>query len=151
MIVMKNIKSLLLTVALAIIPPLFVWLPFFLRFDSVWGIPIPKDGMQTIAANYDGPLYIVVAKSFYNLKYIADTFPFPLPQEYYAAHFPLFPLTIRVLSFLTQSFPWAMLLSTLLGSVFTIYYFKKFIAKYVSKKDVLWITFVFALLPARWL
>ena len=40
----------------SLLPTLFVWLPFFFRLDSIWGIPLPKDGMATIVANYDGPL-----------------------------------------------------------------------------------------------
>ena len=138
-------------VVFAILPVLVVWAPFFLRLESVWGIPLPTDGMQTIASNFDGPLYLVVAKTYYNLEQIAANFSFPLPLEYYAAHFPLYPITITILAVITRSFPWAMLLSTLLGSVLTIYYFRKIISKYVKPKDLVWITFVFAIFPARWL
>jgi hypothetical protein len=76
-------------VGLAIIPSILVWLPFLMGWSEVLGIPIPQGGMENVAANYDGPLYIVIAKSFYNLPFIAANYSFPLPLEYYAAHFPL--------------------------------------------------------------
>jgi len=42
-----------------------------------------------------------VAKTLYIREDIGRQFSFPLPQEYYAAHFPLFPLLMRVSSMLT--------------------------------------------------
>jgi len=116
----------------------------------VWGIPIPKGGMQLIVGNYDGPLYIVVAKSLYAKELILGNFSFNLPYEYYAAHFPLFPLLIRF--FATASgYPWGMLITTVLGSFFAHVMFYKLIKEYVSEEHSLWLTFVFALFPARWL
>src|SRR4030042_1027771 len=73
-------------IAFAIIPTLFIWLPFFFRFPSFWKIPLPVNGMASIVANYDGPLYIVVAKTLYNPELI-KSFAFSLPVEYDAAHF----------------------------------------------------------------
>ena len=51
-------------------------------------------GMQTIKQNFDGPYYAVVAKSWYDRDIIRRNFSFPLPLEYYAAHFPMYPLLI---------------------------------------------------------
>lgn len=147
---MKAIKLAIYLTAVALLPVFAVWLPFLLRVEDVVGVPIPPDGMETIASNFDGPLYIVIAKSFYNLPYIAANFSFPLPLEYYAAHFPMYPLIIRFFAFLI-GFPWGMLMATLAGSLISIYYFYLFIRKYVSYKDALWLTAVFAVLPARWL
>lgn len=145
----EKIKNFSLIAAVSILPTLFVWLPFFFRFDNVLGVPIPQEGMATIVANYDGPLFIVVAKTFYNPDLIGG-FEFGNPDIYYAAHYPLFPVLIRLFSFLL-TYPWAMLTVTLLSSVLTLYFFQKFIADYVKKKDLWWITAVFALFPARWL
>lgn len=114
--------------------------------------------MQAIAANYDGPLYIVVAKSFYDLEFIKQMFSFPLPVEYYAAHFPLYPMFIwavgSVLNLVFGSafgFPWGMLVVTLGSAFFCIYYFSLFIGEHVERKHVLWLTFLFSIFPARWL
>lgn len=129
-----------------------------LRVPEIWSIPIPKDGMATIIANYDGPLYIVVAKSLYNLEYIVNNFSFPLPVEYYAAHFPFYPILIKIfgeaLKFLSGDsfgYPWGMLLSTLSTSFFSLYYFYKLAVQNAGKKNALWLTAIFAIFPARWL
>lgn len=106
--------------------------------------------MATIVANYDGPLFLVVAKTLYNLEQIRLNYSFPLPLEYYAAHFPLFPFLIRIFSF-GLGYPYSMLLITLASSLLALYFFRKFIRRYVNSKNALWLTALFALFPARWL
>lgn len=146
----KNIRSLLQTIALTIIPTVLIWAPFFLRTKAVFGVPIPTGGMATIIANYDGPLYIVVAKTLYNIEGIKNLFSFPLPVQYYAAHFPLYPILIRLVSVFT-GYPYALLTVTVLSSLLALYYFNLFISKYVGQKNAFWATFVFSIFPARWL
>jgi hypothetical protein len=145
----KKIRSLLPLIALTFIPIMLIWLPFFLRLKSFWTIPLPQEGMATIVANYDGPLFLVVAKTLYNPE-LVGSFSFTLPAEYYVAHFPLFPLLIKIVAPLI-GFPYAMLFVTCASSFLAIYFFKIFIKDYVNKKDVLWLTFVFLIFPARWL
>ena len=141
-----------LVIALTILSVLsifIIWLPFFLRLESVWGIPLPDDGMATIVANYDGPLYIVVAKTLYNPNLVSN-FSFGLPNEYYAAHFPLYPLLIKAFATFL-GFPYAMLFVTGVSSILAAYFFYLFIQGFVDKKDALWMTTVFLIFPARWL
>ncbi len=147
---LDKIRGLLIISALAVIPTLLVWLPFFLRVGEFWNMPLPKDGMATIVANYDGPLYLVVAKTLYNITSIKQNYQFPLPVEYYAAHFPLFPALIRSFSY-AVGFPYGMLAVTVLSSVLATYFFHKLVSDYVNKSDAYWMTFVFSTLPARWL
>jgi len=146
---LKRVRNFLPIIALSLVPTALIWLPFFVRLKSFWKIPLPLSGMATIVANYDGPLFLVVAKTLYNPDLVGN-FPFTLPSEYYAAHFPLFPFLIRVVAPIT-GYPYAMLFITLLSSTLAIYFFQKLIADYVDKKNLLWITAVFALFPARWL
>ena len=147
---LARFKGLLFLVALSLLPTLLIWLPFFARLKSLWGIPLPDSGMATIVANYDGPLFMVVAKTFYNPELIKNLFQFPLPVEYYAAHFPLFPLLIRTFSF-ALGFPYAMLGITLVSSFLALYFFKRLAEEFVGRENSLFLTLVFALLPARWL
>jgi Gpi18-like mannosyltransferase len=44
-----------------------------------------------------------------------------------------------------------MLIVTLLSSILAIYFFQKFISEYVDRKSVIFLTFLFAIFPARWL
>ena len=91
---MAKVKRFFLVLLLSLVPTLLIWIPFVVKLKSFWGIPLPQDGMAVVVANYDGPLFLVVAKTLYNLEQIALNYSFPLPLEYYAAHFPLFPLLI---------------------------------------------------------
>ena len=145
-----KIKRFLLILAFALIPTMLIWLPFFAKAKTFWSIPLPQNGMATIVANYDGPLYIVAAKTLYNKELIESNYQFPLPTEYYAAHFPLFPVLIRLFS-LATNYSYAMLTATLASSVLAIFFFEKLISKFVGKKDALFLTFLFSILPARWL
>jgi Gpi18-like mannosyltransferase len=148
--VRKSISTILLIVLFSLIPTILIWLPFLLRLPTFWKIPLPQTGLATIVANYDGPLYIAVAKTFYDKELLKTHYQFPLSSEYYTAHFPLFPAVIRGFSTVT-SYPYAMLIATIGSGILATYFFHKLISKYVNPKDALFLTFVFSLLPARWL
>jgi Gpi18-like mannosyltransferase len=148
---MKGVlKGLAIAALLSFIPTFLIWLPLILRIGNFWGIPLPQNGMAVIVANYDGPLYLVAAKTLYNKALIGLNFQFPLPTEYYTAHFPLFPILIKFFGIVTN-YPYAMLIVTILSSILAIYFFMKLISQYVEKKDVLFLTFLFSIFPARWL
>ena len=135
---------------MSLVPTFVLWIPFYLQTVAIWGIPLAKGGMQVVVANYDGPLYLVVAKTLYEKQAILQNFSFSLPFEYYAAHFPLFPLIIRAIAFVA-GYPWGMLVTTLITSVFAHLMFYKLAREYVKEHHALWLTLVFALFPARWL
>lgn len=61
-----------------------------------------KGGMETVYRNWDGPAYVVVAKSFYNPKIIAEVnnLPYIERASYFSQEFPLYPVFIRMFSFL---------------------------------------------------
>jgi len=55
--------------------------------------------MYDLYKHWDGILYVVVAKSFYNIQNsVLIARPLGLPIPYFAAHFPLYPFFIRLLS-----------------------------------------------------
>lgn len=147
---LNRLKRFVPVAIIAVLPTLLIWIPFVLRLPSFWTIPLPANGMATIVSNYDGPLYIVVAKTLYSKLLIESNFQFPLPTEYYTAHFPLFPVLIRLFGVFTN-YPYAMLITTLFSSVLALFYFEKLISTYVDKKDALFLTFLFSIFPARWL
>ncbi len=145
-----KLKRLLPLLIITLVPTLLIWLPFFFKLESFWKIPLPQTGMATIVSNFDGPLYLVVAKTFYNTDVIRLNYSFPLPLEYYAAHFPLFPVLIRLFAGVT-GYPYSMLFITIASSFVGIYYFHKLIKDYIGEKNALWATFIFSILPARYL
>jgi hypothetical protein len=145
--------DLIFLAAATIITTFLVWLPFLLRLPSFWGIKLRQDGMATIVANFDGPYYLVAAKTLYNPKEIEQNFSFPLLPIYYSAHYPLFPLLIRltvtIFPFLT--YPYAMILVTLVTSVLAIWSVYFFLRLVGLGKNSLWLALVFTVLPGRWL
>ncbi len=136
---------------LTLIPTLAIWAVFFFKVPQINNILLPQNGMATVVANYDGPLYLVVAKTLYNTEAIKQNFQFPLPVEYYAAHFPLFPVLIRGLAQITKTYPYSMLAVTVLSSFLALYFFHKLISEHASPNDALFLTTVFSIFPARFL
>ncbi|HTK03769.1 MAG TPA: hypothetical protein VL401_03330 [Alphaproteobacteria bacterium] len=145
------LKQLAIISLMTLIPTFLIWAPFIFRINKLWNIPLPQQGLATIVANYDGPLYIVAAKTLYNKTQIAANYQFPLPTEYYPAHFPLFPILIRVFSTVTNYYPYAMLLVTLISSGLALYFFNKLANQYLKPSDAVFLTFLFSIFPARWL
>lgn len=145
-----KIKRLIPLILLSLVPTLLIWLPFFLRVEKLWNIPLPQNGMATIVSNFDGPLYIVAAKTLYNPELISKNYQFPLTEEYYSAHFPLFPVLIRLFSKVVGS-PYSMLFVTVFSSFLALFFFNKHALKFLKTTDALWLTAIFAIFPARWL
>ncbi len=145
----KSLKVFLIIIFLAIAPILVVWLPFLLEIKSFMGIPIAQGGLSAIVSNYDGPLYIVIAKTFYNFDLIKN-FPFSLPVEYYAAHFPLFPIIIRAFGQFT-GYIYGGLIASILGSIFALSYFYLLAKMYLKPQNALWLTAIFSIFPVRFL
>jgi hypothetical protein len=117
-----------------------VWLPFFFGFGG---------GVTTIFKNFDGPNYLVIAKSWYDKSFIASHFSLPTPLEYYPAHFPAYPLTIAFLNLVLPG-PWAMLAAALLATWLAAVAFYLLLFKFKLSENPLWLSLVFLVLPARW-
>jgi len=102
--------------------------------------------MLYLYKNFDGPLYVIVAKTFYKFlpgDLIAQNLP--LSSNYFAAHLPLYPLLIRLFAFV--GYLKSMLLVNVLATVgLTLFFF--FILKdlALTKKPFL-LTLVFLFLP----
>lgn len=108
---------------------LVLWAPFLFRFKSVGYIFFPDSvNMLELYKHWDGVLYIIVAKTFYNFKNFAlQKLPFDVSAKYFAAHYPLYPLLIRVTSYLLGYLK-SMLLWPVVFSVFYasfLYFFVK--------------------------
>lgn len=138
-------RDVALIASLTIVSTLLVWLTFpLLRLINI------GDGLLTVFANFDGPNYIVVAKTWYNQKLIASSFPQPPPINYYPAHLPAYPFLIRIFNIVFPSI-WAMFLATLLSSILAVTIFYLILKKFKITTQPLWLSTIFLFLPARWL
>jgi len=151
--VVEKVRNFLVIAFASVVTTVLLWTPFALRLPDFWGIKLRQDGMATVVANYDGPYYIVVAKTLYNPTLIQENFSFPLPAIYYSAHYPLFPLLIKGvatgLPFL--SYPYAMMFVTLLSSILAAWMFYLLLRQLGLVKNALWLSLLFLVLPARYL
>jgi len=131
---------------------MLLWSPFFLRLETFWGINLPQDGMATVVANFDGPYYIVAAKTLYDPVKIDQNFPFSLPPIYYSAHYPLFPLLIRavviVLPFL--GYIYSMLFVSVISGILAVLMFYILLNDLGLKKQSFYLATLFTIFPARW-
>lgn len=146
----KSWRDIFLLTFVSLFSTFLIWLPFFLRLTSFWQIPLPAEGMATIMKNFDGLYYIVIAKSLYNSKVINSMFSFDLPSNYYTAHFPLYPILIR-LGGVFLNYPWSMLSITLISSALAAIVFYLFLREFKLSQEPLWLAILFLLFPARWL
>ncbi len=146
----KTVRDLGIITFLVLLFTFLVWAPYLLHVSSFWGLNFPKTGLETIIKNYDGPNYIVVAKSFYNPDLIKANFSGFLPPTYYAAHFPAYPFLIWLLA---PVFGWlhsllaAPVLTTILAGM--MFYF--LVEDFKLTTSPLWLTILFLVLPGRWL
>ena len=131
---------------ITLLSTLLFWFIFSLNIPQYLGFP--SVDLKTLFANYDGPNYLVIAKCGYNFDCIRNTFSLGLPLEYYPAHFPGFPIIIKLFDLISPG-PVAMLFSTLLGSIFLNLVFYRLATTFTSAKKSLWLTIVFTFLPAR--
>lgn len=141
----KEIIHLLL---ISLVPVLLIWLPFVLKLKQFWFLPIEDPGMFNIIRNWDGPNYIVVAKTFYDLIEVGKYFILEYKAIYYAAHLPLYPLFIYLFA---PAFGWlysGVVVNLLFGVLLNILFY---VTARRYTKHAMWLTFVFTVFPARFL
>ena len=91
-----NLKHIAKIALISFLPPFLIYLPFTLKIPRLLFLDLGKDGMLNIYRNWDGPSYLIVAKSLYNPEIIKKLLFSPLPATYFSAHFPLYPLLIKL-------------------------------------------------------
>jgi hypothetical protein len=139
-------KSYFYLIALTILSTFLFWLIFY--FNVPGKIGFNDVTLETVFANYDGPNYMVIAKCGYNKNCIGPNFSLPQPLEYYPAHFPGYPILIKILNIFTTG-PKAMIFSTLLGSVFLSLILFELFKLYLKESKSFWLTVIFLFFPAR--
>ncbi len=93
------LRPYLLIIAVVLISSLVLWLPFIFKLNGLSFLDIYK--------HYDGVLYIIPAKTLYEVNKIdvpkvGFILSLPLSPIYFAAHFPLYPVLIRTVKELIQ-------------------------------------------------
>lgn len=117
---------------------ILAWLPFMVKGE-----------FSTIYKHFDGPLYIIPAKTGYDpetFKQIDREPTLPHNPLYYSAHLPLYPLFIFLGSF-AVGYLKSMIGITLLSTILLSWFFYYLLKKLSLTKHPLLLTTVFLLLP----
>lgn len=102
---MRRIYPYFTLILIIFLSTLILWLPFLLKLPNWLGLKIDKSSLEYIYKHYDGPLYVIPAKTFYDpsqLKTADSGSIVSQPAKYFAAHLPLYPLLIRAVRELIQ-------------------------------------------------
>ncbi|MDO8610842.1 MAG: hypothetical protein Q7R95_09950 [bacterium] len=142
-----KISPAIIIVLFVLITTIALWLPFLLRLPNWFGLKIENSNFLYVYKHYDGPLYIVPAKTLYQPNLIdALHIDIKFPAKYFAAHLPLYPAFILLFSPIfgyLKSMVGVNLLATVLLALFFYYFIKKF--KFTQHSLIL--TLVFLMLP----
>jgi hypothetical protein len=109
-------------------------------------------GMLTIYKHYDGPLYVVVAKTFYHPQAIEKLhLEMNLSNKYFAAHLPLYPGLIRLISLIRPigelRYLKSMVLVNLFSTIGLALFFYYFLWKFKITQNPLLLASVLLFLP----
>lgn len=147
----KKPSPYLIIIALTIISTFILWSPFIFKLRSINGASIETPNFQTVLKHYDGSLYIIPAKTLYDINDpLLQQNPLGLSEKYFAAHLPLYPLFIRLFTPLFGYLK-AMLIVTLLSSIAFFVFFYYFLKKLQLTKTPLLLTAVAMFITPRFL
>ncbi|PIQ25062.1 hypothetical protein COW36_07515 [bacterium (Candidatus Blackallbacteria) CG17_big_fil_post_rev_8_21_14_2_50_48_46] len=128
---------LLLLGSAAVLSSLLLYLPFLLGDATV------------LTRFWDGPNYMYVAKTLYQIPVDHPFVPYKTTPAYFACHLPFYPLAIRAFSFM--GYPVAMLFTTVLFSVLATLTFYQLVKESGAVASPFWSALISLFLPARWL
>lgn len=146
--VSKTIKDLTILTSLVVTVTFAIWLPHFLTLPNFWGLSF-KEGFATIYRNFDGLEYVIIAKTGYNPQAIASL-PQSLPAMYFASHFPGYSILINLFAPFF-GFLKSMLLVSLSSTILATWAFYFLVRDFRLSTKPLFLSFIFLILPARWL
>lgn len=144
----RTIQDLAIITLFIILSTIIMWLPHYLELRNLFGLNF-RQGFSTIYQNYDGLEYVAIAKTWYNPTDLG-ALPGSLSSNYYAAHFPGYPIFISLfapfLGYLKSMLAVSLLFT--IGSAFIFYFLVK---DFQLTHKPLFLTLVFLVLPARWI
>jgi hypothetical protein len=142
------IKEYIYVSIISILPILVIYIPFILKFDNLLFLDMNGGGMHTILKNWDGPHYMIIAKTAYDPELVAKLIFTLVPANYHAAHLPLLPIFIFIFSPIFGILYSGLFATILFGVLLNVIFYT--IAKKYTKQPLL-LTFVFTVFPPRFL
>ncbi len=139
-------KELFFIFLITFIPIFLIYIPFLFKFSQFFFLTIKEPGFANVLKNWDGPHYAIVAQSWYDVDIIKDLIFIPIHAIYYTAHFPLFPLSMKLLTPFFDIFKSGLIMNLVFGFLLNIVFYN--IAKTYTKRP-LFLTLLFTVFPPR--
>lgn len=111
---------------------------------------VPHGFNEILERNYDGPLYVVIAKLGYDPKALNEINFNGLKAQYYPSHFPLYPMTIRAAGNIINDYFRASIGINWLAVIVATTVFC-LILKEIKVSHSRWLSLLSLFIPARWL
>ena len=143
-------RPVLTLVVVNLLATLMVYVPLYENQDGYLRLAFSGLSMDNIYRYWDGPLYLVVAKTFYNVSSPEITAFADLAPGYYAAHFPGYPATIRLFAFVF-GYANGMIAATIAATSLSLWVLHLLLKDMGLGEKTLWLGLVFVFLPPRWL
>ena len=143
-------RPVLILVAVNLLATLLVYVPLYVNQDGYLRLAFSGLSMDNIYRYWDGPLYLIVAKTFYNVSSPEITAFADLAPGYYAAHFPGYPATIRLFAFVF-GYANGMIAPTITATSLSLWVLHLLLKDLGAGEKALWLGLVFVFLPLRWL
>lgn len=130
---------------------LFAFSVHFTTFLLFWLISLVSGDFFVPFEYWDGPNYVYVAKTLYNIpRNNPWSRHFHYPNYYFACHLPGFPLVIRFFSFFFMNSYWiGDILAILFCSCLSYYSFRRLLIIYNCVEDPKWTTILYLCIPIR--
>jgi Gpi18-like mannosyltransferase len=142
----KKYRDTIALVFLVVFSSFVLWLPF-INQNIAQRVLTKNVDTGYVYRNFDGPLYIVAAKSLYDPSIIKSLqLETSLPESYFAAHLPLYPLSIRLFAPI-MGYLKATIFTTLLFTVLLTLLFYHVVRRFKITRHPFVLTAVFLFLP----
>jgi hypothetical protein len=141
-------KQLIFLIVISLFSVFVVWLPFLLNFSPLLPESGYHGGLSRVIENYDGPNYLIIAKTLYQSSLITQFETMP-HDVYFPAHLPLFPLLVRATQLIVPGYK-AGLLVILASQLFMVFFIYRLSRLKLSPNHAFWITLLAMFIPFRW-
>ena len=143
-------RPVLTLVVINLLATILVYVPLYENQDGYLKLSFSGLSLDNIYRYWDGPLYLVVAKTFYSVSSPEIAAFADLAPVYYAAHFPGYPATIRLFAFVF-GYANGMIAATIAATSLSLWVLNLLLKDLGLRDKVFWLGLVFLFLPPRWL
>jgi len=147
----NRLKEILILIFTSFASTLLILIYFNIFKPSNFETHHPHGTNEVLERNYDSPIYIIIAKTWYDISKIEQLNFNNLPPSYFPNHFPLYPAIIKLFSFLgMNNFLASVIITWTSSALFTVVFYL-FLHRYRLSSNPFKLSLISLFLPPRWL